>query len=122
MGLLGEKIEGNEIIDKVLNISKEFIPELFKNFNKTTCLDFNYSEEIPDIEYYLIYNRYITIGKNKIDKRVVRKVTKEIIVSELDENWFPGLEPNFILIPIDLNLNFGIYIQDSIRVLKHKLV
>ncbi|PHS10575.1 MAG: hypothetical protein COA88_02180 [Kordia sp.] len=122
MTLLGENIEDNEIRVKVLNISEKFISELFKNMNNATSLDFDYSESLPKIEYYLVYNRYITIGKKKIDKRVIRKVSKEVIISELDENWFPGLEPNFILIPIDFTLNFGIYIQDSIFMFKHKLI
>ncbi|WP_156133208.1 hypothetical protein [Lacinutrix sp. Hel_I_90] len=119
MVLLGEKIDDNEVINKILNISEKFIYELFKNIGSAVSLDFDYSKSLPEIEYYLIYNRYITIGKNKIDKRLVRRISKEIIVSELDENWFPGLEPNFILIPTDLNLSFGVYIQDSIYLLKY---
>jgi len=44
------------------------------------------------------------------------------MVSELDENWFPELESNFVIIPKDFKLNFGIYIQDSIQLLKYKIV
>lgn len=122
MTLLGENIGDNEVSYKILNISEKFISEFLKNVSIANCLDTSYSKDLPDIDYYLIYNRYITIGKKKIDKRVVRKISKEIIISELDKNWFPGLEPNFVLIPTDLNLNFGVYIQDSIYLLKHKLI
>ena len=122
MDLLGEKIEEKEIVGKVLNISERFILNLLKDHNKTTYIDNNYSEKIPDVEYYLIDNWYVVVGKRKIDKRGVTKVDKKIIVSDLDENWFPGEEPNLILIPVDFDLNFGIYIQDSISLVKCKLL
>ncbi len=68
MTLLGEKIDDNEVLCKVLNVSEKFISELLKDISKATYLDFNYSESLPSIEYYLVYNRYISIGKKKLIK------------------------------------------------------
>lgn len=100
----------------ILEKAKCFLEILLKNIDKADLLDKDYSESDKFIEtdYYLIYNRFVSIGNRRIDKRVVRLVNKNEIINELDENWLPGLEPNYILIPKKNDLYFGIYIQDSI--------
>ena len=119
MKLLGESVEESRL-NEILSASENFIEELLQHINKAKQLDQNYSEpnNIPDTDYYLIYNRFVKVGKRKIDKRIVRKINRRTIIEELDLNWFPGLEPNFILLPTNINLSFGIYIQDSIYLYK----
>ena len=88
MELLGNKLENKEIATEVLNRSEAFISLLLKNINLAIRIDCNYEEELPNSDYYLIYNRFITIGKKKIDKRIVRKVSKEIMDKEIDDIYF----------------------------------
>lgn len=115
MDYIGKEVS-KYTVGLILKKSEYFLEILLKNINTSDVLDENYgeSDKFIDTDYYLIYNKFISIGKRRIDKRVVRLVSKNEIINELDENWFPGLEPNYILLPKNSDLNFGIYIQDSI--------
>lgn len=124
MKLLGEVVENQNILDEVLDSSERFLHELFAKITFAHILDISYNEKgkIPETDYYLIYNRFAIVGKKKIDKRIIRKISRREIIEELDMNWFPGLEPNFILIPLDSSFSFGIYIQDSIYYLDRSII
>ena len=118
---------GRNVTDKVfskvvLKSSEVFLSNINKRLTEATILDLSYKEgnNIPDVMYYLIYNRFIRIGKKDIDKRIVQLVSKTELINELNEYWNPGLEPNFILIPVNDNLNFGIYRQDSMFYIERK--
>lgn len=117
---LGAVVDDQNIVNKVLQSSEKFLSLLFERRIHTTNIELNYGEGniLPDVMYYLIYNRYVVVGKKKIDKRVVRLINKKEIMEELDMYWSPGLEPNFVLIPQDLNFHFGIYIQDGMYYLE----
>jgi len=119
---IGRKVT-DEVSSKVaLKASEIFLVNLNNRLTEATILDLNYqdSNNIPDVMYYLIHNRFIRIGKKDIDKRTVQLVSKTEIINELNEHWIPGLEPNFILIPEDSNLKFGLYIQGSILYIQRK--
>lgn len=116
MKLLGVKIEDMRVVKNALDSSEKFLIKLNNNIDDAICIEDIYllKDKMPNTKYYLIYNKYIQIGKKKIDKRIVREINKTEILNELELNWFPGLEPNFILIPESKNFKFGLYIQDTI--------
>lgn len=94
--------------------------EVFKerNYDKSLSIANNYHQYIKDIEYYVIFNRFVKKGKKIIDKRIVKKTNGKDVVLWLDSSWTLGDEPEIILLPVNINLKFGIYIQHSIYFLE----
>jgi len=119
--MLENSIKDENTLRNILELATNLMSTLNKTVGKHTYLDnFLYNEEIPYTDYYLIYNRYVTFGKKIIDKRVAREVTRQEIIDELDLNLNGGLQLDFILIPKNLELEFGLYIEDSIYYIDHK--
>lgn len=123
MQYLGEPVD-EETAGEVLAVADRFMGEFFARYREAREFYEDYAEgcNIPDVGYYLIYNRLIRVGKRIIDKRVVRMIDRVRIIEQLDATWPLADEPNWILIPRDFQLGFGIYIQNSIYYFETKLV
>ncbi len=123
MSFIGIELENIDLERHILRESSTFLDWLDLKMAKSKNWNFGHEsvEVIPEMEYYLVYNRFVRIGKRDIDKRVVRKVSYDEILAELKENWFPGLEPNFVLIPTFSDSNLRIYIQQYIFKLDEKI-
>jgi hypothetical protein len=114
----GDRITDNEEIEKIRDKANSLI-KILRNRNsneKISIIDFDLlnKEELLEVSYYMVFNRWVRKGRKKIDLREYYTTTKERIINYLTDNFVLGYEFELIVFPKDDRLKYAFYVQGSI--------